>query len=380
MMIIAKKVRLLPTSEQEQKLWQSVGTARFVYNWTLNRQEENYKNGGKFIPDNELRKEITQLKKDELSWLNQVSNNVAKQAVKDCCVAYKNFFNGKAKRPRFKSRKKSKPSFFNDNVKLKVKEKSVLIEKVGWIKTNEQIPMNTKYTNPRISHDGKYWYLSVGIEQSLEDVQLTDVSLGIDVGVKDLAICSNGQVFKNVNKTKAVRKLEKRLRRLQKQVSRKYEMNKKQLQGGENRCQFAKTNNIIKLEKKIRLLHRRLKNIRSNHLHQTTNQIVKTKPSRIVMETLNVKGMMKNRHLSKAIQQQGLYEFKRQIQYKSEKYGISFVEADKWYPSSKACSYCGNVKVKLSLSERTYHCEACGESIDRDLNASINLSRYGLVL
>ena len=379
-MIIAKKVRLKPTPEQEQKLWQSVGIARFVYNWTLNRQEENYKNGGKFISDNELRKEITQLKKGELSWLNQVSNNVAKQAVKDCCVAYKNFFTGKTKKPRFKSRKKSKPSFYNDNVKLKVKEKSVLIEKVGWIKTNEQIPISVKYTNPRISHDGKYWYLSVGVEQSLEDVQLTDVSLGIDVGIKDLAICSDGQVFKNINKTKVVRKLEKRLKRLQKQISRKYEMNKKQLKGGESRCQFVKTNNIIKLEREIRLLHRRLKNIRSNHIHQTTNQIVKTKPSRIVMEALNIRGMMKNKHLSKAIQKQGLYEFKRQIQYKCEKHGIEFVEADKWYPSSKTCSCCGNVKVKLSLSERTYHCEACSVSIDRDLNASINLSRYGLVL
>lgn len=379
-MIIAKKVRLKPTPEQEQKLWQSVGIARFVYNWTLNHQEENYKNGGKFISDNELRKEITQLKKGELSWLNQVSNNVAKQAVKDCCAAYKNFFTGKAKKPRFKSRKKSKPSFYNDNVKLKVKEKSVLIEKVGWIKTNEQIPISVKYTNPRISHDGKYWYLSVGVEQSLEDVRLTDVSLGIDVGIKDLAICSDGQVFKNINKTKVVRKLEKRLKRLQKQISRKYEMNKKQLKGGESRCQFVKTNNIIKLEREIRLLHRRLKNIRSNHIHQTTNQIVKTKPSRIVMEALNIRGMMKNKHLSKAIQKQGLYEFKRQIQYKCEKHGIEFVEADKWYPSSKTCSCCGNVKVKLSLSERTYHCEACSVSIDRDLNASINLSRYGLVL
>lgn len=377
---MAKKVRLFPTPEQEQKMWQSVGTARFVYNWALNRQEDNYKNGGKFISDGDLRKEITQLKKSDLNWLNQVSNNVAKQAVKDCCVAYKNFFTGKSKKPRFKSRKKSKASFFNDNYKLKTKEMSVLIEKIGWIKTNEQIPMGVKYTNPRISHDGKYWYLSVGIEQDLETVELTDVSLGIDVGIKDLAICSDGQVFKNINKTKAVRKLEKRLRRLQRQVSRKYEMNKKQTKGGENRCQFVKTNNIVKLEREIKLLHRRLKNIRSNYAHQTTNQIVKTKPSRIVMETLNIRGMMKNKHLSKAIQKQGLYEFKRQLQYKCEKLDISFVETDKWYPSSKMCSHCGNVKVKLSLSERTYHCSECGQSIDRDLNAAINLSRYGLVL
>lgn len=139
---------------------------------------------------------------------------------------------------------------------------------------------------------------------------------------------------------------------------------------------FVKTSNIIKLEKQIRLIHRRLSNIRNNHLHQATTKIVKTKPSKVVMETLNIKGMMKNRHLSKAIAQQGLYEFKRQLDYKCQLYGIEFVEADKWYPSSKTCSECGHVKTRLSLSERTYICEDCGVVIDRDYNASINLSRY----
>ena len=143
-MIISKKVRLLPTKEQEEKLWQSVGTARFIYNWTLNRQLENFKNGGKFIQDGKLRKEITQLKKSELYWLNEVSNNVAKQAVKDCCNAYKNFFKGLVNKPSFKSKKKSRPSFYNDPIKLKVKEKKVLIEKVGWIKINEQLPSDVK--------------------------------------------------------------------------------------------------------------------------------------------------------------------------------------------------------------------------------------------
>ena len=368
-MILSKKIRIIPSKEQEQKLWQSVGTARFIYNWTLARQEENYKNGGKFISNNDLRKEITQLKKDELLWLNEVSNNVAKQAVKDGCNAYKRFFEGQSSRPRFKSRRKSKPSFYNDTSKLKVKPKTVLIEKVGWIKTSEQIPMNVKYTNPRVSFDGKYWYLSVGIEKEKPMVELTDESIGIDIGIKDLAICSNEMTFENINKTKTVRKLEKRLRRLQRKVSRKYQINKKGRK-------FVKTSNIIKLEKQIRLLHRRLSNIRNNHLHQATTKIVKTKPSRVVMETLNIKGMMKNRHLSKAIAKQGLYEFKRQMQYKCEFYGIEFVEADRWYPSSKICSKCGHKKAKLSLSERTYICEECGLKIDRDFNASINLSRY----
>ena len=232
--------------------------------------------------------------------------------------------------------------------------------------------MGVKYTNPRVSFDGKYWYISIGIETEQPVVELTDESIGIDVGVKDLAICSNGMTFKNINKTKKVKKLEKKLRRLQRKVSRKYELNK---EGGK----FAKTSNIIKMEKQIKLLHRKLANIRSNHNHQAANKIVKTKSSRVVMETLNIKGMMKNKHLSKAMAKQCLYEFKRQMQYKCEFNGIEFVEADKWYPSSKTCSGCGHIKPKLSLSERTYICEECGCVIDRDYNASINLSKYGLV-
>ena len=369
-MILAKKVRIIPNVEQEQKLWKSAGTARFIYNWALARQEENYKNGGKFINDGDLRKEITLMKQtEEYKWLSGVSNNIAKQAVKDGCNAYKNFFKGLADKPKFKSRKKSKPSFYNDNLKLKVKSNMILIEKVGWIKTSEQLPMDVKYTNPRVSFDGKYWYISVGVENENSRVELTDESIGIDVGIKDLAICSNGMTFKNINKTRLVKKLEKRLRRLQRKISKKYELNK------EGR-KFVKTSNIIKLEKQIRLLYRRLSNIRNNHLHQATSKIVKTKPSRVVMETLNIKGMMKNKHLSKAIAQQGLYEFKRQLQYKCEFYEIKFIEADKWYPSSKTCSECGHVKAKLSLSERTYICKECGAVIDRDFNASINLSRY----
>lgn len=370
-MILAKKVRIKPTEEQTLKLWKSAGTSRWAYNWALAKQEENYKNGGKFISDGELRKELTVLKQsEELNWLFEVSNNITKQAIKDLCNAYKRFFKGQADKPRFKSRRKSKPSFYNDNVKLKVQKDKVLIEKVGWVKTAEQLPIDVKYTNPHVSFDGKYWYISVGIEQEFPKLELTDVSLGIDVGIKELAVCSNDYRSENINKTSLVRKLEKRLRRLQRQISRKYEMNKEG-----NR--YVKTCNIIKIEKKIRHLHRRLANIRVNHLHQSTNDIVKTKPYRIVMETLNIKGMMKNKHLSKAIAKQCLYDFKRQIQYKCEKYGIEFVEADSWYPSSKMCSNCGSMKKDLKLSDRIYKC-SCGNKIDRDLNAAINLSQYQL--
>lgn len=378
-MILAKKVRIIPNIEQEQKLRQSVGTARFIYNWTLARQEENYKNGGKFISDGDLRKELTSLKKtEELKWLNNVSNNVAKQAVKDACEAFKRFFKGLADKPKFKSRRKSKPSFYNDNVKLKVKENSVLIEKVGWIKTAEQVPMNVKYTNPRVSFDGKYWYISVGIEEKEPKSENTDISIGVDLGLKDLAIVSNiDEPFKNINKTKEVKKLKKKLKRKQIQVSRKYENGKIQIgKEGENRYKFTKTNNIKKLEIDIKLIQRRLSNIRLNYIHQTTTAIVKTKPCRIVVEDLNVKGMLKNKHLSKAIQEQCFYKFISILEYKSKFNSIEFVKADRFYPSSKTCSCCGAIKKDLKLTDRVFICPSCNHKIDRDKNASINLSRY----
>ncbi len=377
-MILAKKVRIIPNVEQEQKLWQSVGTARFIYNWTLVRQEENYKNGGKFINDGDLRKELTILKKSELNWLNEVSNNVAKQAVKDGCNAYKNFFKGLVDKPKFKSRRKSKPSFYNDTYKLKVKENLVLIEKVGWIKTVEQIPMDIKYTNPRVSFDGKFWYISVGIEKEEPISENTDISIGVDLGLKNLAIVSNiDKPFKNINKTKEVKRLKKKLKRKQKQVSRKYEDGKIQIgKEGENRYRFTKTNNIKKLEREIKLIQRRLSNIRLNHIHQVTTAIVKTKPCRIVVEDLNVKGMLKNKHLSKAIQEQCFHKFISILGYKSKFNGVKFVKADRFYPSSKTCSCCGEIKKDLKLKDRVFICPSCNYRIDRDKNASINLSRY----
>jgi len=367
------KVRLEPNNKQIAKLFQCSGTARFIYNWTLARQEENYKNGGKFISDSDLRKEITQLKKTEqYQWLNSISNNVAKQAVKDGCEAYKKFFKGLADKPRFKRRRKSKPSFYNDVIKIKFSSTHVQLEKLGKVKLSEygRIPTGVKYSNPRISFNGVHWYISVGIESIQEAVELTGESIGIDLGIKDLAICSNREEpYKSINKTKRVKKLEKKMRRLQRKVSNKYQLNKK---GGS----YVKTSNIVKLEKNIIKLHKSLDNIRTDYRHKVTTEIVKTKPSRIVMESLNVKGMMKNRHLSKVVAKQGFFEFKTMIQYKAEKYGIEFVEADKWFASSKTCSVCGYIKPKLSLSERTFVCERCGSAIDRDKNASINLSRY----
>lgn len=371
-MITSMKVRLEPNNKQSTKLFQSAGTARFIYNWTLGKQQENYKNGGKFISDNDLRKELTILKKTDLNWLNNISNNVAKQAVKDGCKAYKKYFKKLADKPKFKSRRKSKPSFYHDTDKIKFTKNHVQLEKIGIVKLSEQnrIPVNAKYSNPRITNDGVHWYISVGIEVQKVPVELTGESIGIDLGIKDLAICSNREEpYKNINKTKSVKKKEKKLRRLQRKVFKKYLLNKK---GGS----YVKTSNIVKLEKNIIKLHKSLDNIRTDYRHKITTEIVKTKPSRIVMETLNVKGMMKNRHLSKAIAKQGFFEFKTIMQYKSEKYGIEFVEAGIWYPSSKTCSECGYIKPKLSLSEREFVCECCGTVIHRDKNASINLSRY----
>lgn len=371
-MKIAIKVRLLPEQEQSILLWKSAGTARWAYNWCLNKQIENFEQKKKFISDGILRKEITQLKKtEEYKWLTEISAQIPKQAIKDCCLAFKRFFKKQAKFPKFKSRKKSEPSFYNDNVKLEVKSDKILIEKVGWLQLaeKERIPLNVKYYNPRITNDGKFWYISVAIDKDEEKIDLIKGSLGIDMGVKDLAVCSNGIKFKNINKSKNVKKIKKRLKRFQRQVSRKYEKNKKGVS-------YQKTCNIIKIEKRIKLLHRKLKNIRNNYIHHVTFAIVKTKLSRIVIEDLNISGMMKNRHLSKAIAEQCFYRFKETLKYKCERYGIQLIEADKWFPSSKMCSSCGHIKKNLKLSDRIYICEHCGLVIDRDLNASINLEHY----
>lgn len=372
-MITSLKIRLEPNNKQNSKMFGSSGVARWAYNWVIAKQEENYKNGGKFLNDNDLRKELTQIKKtEEFKWLNEYSNNVTKQAVKDSCEAYKKFFKKLSDKPKFKSRRRSKPAFYQDTEKTKFTETHVRLEKIGWVKLSEKgrVPADTKITNPRVTHDGLHWYIAVGIKIPDEAVELTGESIGIDMGLKDLAIVSNiEKPYENINKTKRVKKLDKRLRRLQRKVSRKYLKNKK---GGS----YCKTSNIIKTEKEIIKVHRKLDNIRTDYRHKLTTEIAKTKPSRIVMESLNVVGMMKNRHLSKSIAKQGFCEFKAMIKYKAEKYGIEFVEADKWYPSSKTCSCCGHIKPKLSLSERTFKCECCGAEIDRDKNAAINLSRY----
>ena len=227
-----------------------------------------------------------------------------------------------------------------------------------------------KYFNPRISFDGLNWFLTVGIETEPQEVTTLNDGIGIDLGIKDLAICSSGHVYKNINKTSRVRRLKKKQRRLQRKISRKYEKNKK---GG----RYEKTRNIIKSEKQLLRLTHKLTDIRTNYIQQVTTEIIKREPSFVVMEDLNVSGMMKNRHLAKAVQEQKLAEFYRIMQYKCEWYGIRLITADRFYASSKICSRCGNIKKDLKLSDRTYYCESCGAVIDRDMNAGINLYQYG---
>ena len=383
-MIKTIRVMLIPNNKQKTKLFQYANTARFAYNWALNREQENYKNGGKFISDGDLRKEFTQLKKsEEYSWLNNVSNNVTKQAIKDACEAYRDFFKGYTRFPRFKSKKHSVPKFYQDNVKIQFTDTHVKVEgfaaskkknkqKINWIRLAEHgriATENVKYSNPRIKYDGLNWYITVGIEYEDSATLPSKEGIGIDLGIKDFAICSDEHKYQNINKTQKIKKLEKRKRRLQRSISRKYEKNKKGVS-------YCKTSNIIKSEKELLKLNHRLTNIRQNYLHKVTSEIVKREPSFICIEDLNVKGMIKNRHLSKAVQQQCFGEFRRQIEYKSTWNNIPVIIADRWFPSSKLCSCCGNIKKGLKLSDRIYRCE-CGNVIDRDYQAALNLKRYG---
>ena len=384
-MIKTIRVMLIPNNQQRTRLFQFAGSARFAYNWALEQEKQNYEAGGKFLSDYELRKLFTQLKQEpSKQWLYTISNNVCKQAIKDAVIAYQKFFKGLAQHPKFKSRKRNRPSFYVDPVKIKFTGTHVKLESIAqskrksrqranWFRLAEhdRIPTTASYSNPRISFDGLNWYLTVGIEcEAPEAVPSTNDGIGIDLGVKDLAICSTGHVYKNINKSSRVRRLKKKLRRLQRKISRKYEKNKK---GGS----YQKTRNIVRSERRLLRITHRLTNIRTNYMHQVTTELVKREPSFIVLEDLNVSGMMKNRYLARVVQEQKLAEFYRIMQYKCNWHGIRLITADRFYASSKLCSVCGHKKPDLKLSDRIYRCEHCGTVIDRDYNASLNLYHYG---
>lgn len=376
-MIKSFKIRIYPTKVQEALIWKHIGSCRYIWNWMLAKQEEFYVAGEKHLSAFSMIKLLPPLKKDgEHDWLNEVSASSLQTVCQDLQKAYDRFFKKTSGFPKFKSRKRSKSSYpvrqniwFSGNV--------VTIEKLGKVKfkTDFTFPegLGHKFSNPRITNRNGKWILSFGMECENQTPHLTDISMGIDLGIKDLAIAEcNGQiVFHNINKSKKMKELRKKQKHLQRSISRKYEANK---QGQK----YIKTKNIERLENKLRKLYCHISNIRQNYIHQCTHALVSLFPSRVVMEDLNIKGMMKNRHLARAIQEQCLYEFIRQMKYKCEWNGIEFIQANRFYPSSKTCSCCGNIKRDLKLSDRTYKCDICGLKIDRDYNAAINLSKYAI--
>lgn len=377
-MIKTLKIRLLPTKEQEQLMWKHVGCSRWIYNYMLDLQKKRYDNGEKYLSAFGMINEVTPLKKqEEYSWLNEVSRQTLDRTCQDVNSAFQNFFSKRAKYPRFKSRKRSKPNFpVRDSIGcVYFQDGYAMLPKIGKVKykSNYITPQGNKqkFSNPRVSNRNGKWILTVGVEYENQVINKTSTSMGIDLGVKDLAVVAYGDkqlVFHNINKSKRVRNFKSKLKHLQRKVSRKYHTNKT----------WNKSRNIEKLEKQIAEIHYRLSNIRQNYIHQTTRKLVNLLPYRVVMEDLNVMGMMKNKHLSKQIQEQCFFEFIRQMQYKCEWAGIEFVQVDKFYPSSKTCSHCGSIKHNLKLSDRTFVCEECGHTLDRDYNAAINLMNYGM--
>lgn len=391
-MLRGMKIALDLTDEQEQQMWKSVGVARWSYNYAITRCKEQYLKHledttlPKTLTEGEIRKELTVLKNTTHSWLKEVGSNVIKRAVKDWEDARNRFFKGLGKPPKYKSKTTSKPSFYVNYESLRRVEGGFVGERLGFIKTTQplpRLPKGSHYKNPRISFDGKYWYLSFSYEVPEISVELTDLVIGVDLGVKTLATLSTGEFIDNINKSHRVKQLEKQLRREQRHLARQLQANTEGYltteKGGRKpiyKRPLELCSNIQETKRKIKLIYRKLHSIRMNHLHQTTSYLVKQLPKGIVIEDLNVKGMMKNRHLSKHIKDVMFYEFRRQLEYKCLQYGIYLVVADRFYPSSKTCSYCGNIKSDLKLKDRVYKCGSCGLEKDRDLNAAENLAYY----
>lgn len=372
------KIRLLPTKEQEELMYKHIGCCRFIWNWALEVQMKYYEDTKNHYSAFDLIKMLTPLKRQEkYFWLNEVSISSLQTVCRDLDKAYKDFFNRGFGHPKFKSKKNNKTTYPVCQNRFYFTEDFVKIAKLGKVKykTNYKVPIgkDTKFYNPRISLINNKWILTVGYEYENQVVELTDKIIGIDLGVKELAVVAYGDVgnnncliYKNINKSVEMKKLQKRLKRLQRNVSRKYNTNKS----------YEKTSNILKTEKQIKDLYYHIVNIRKNYIHQITHSLVELLPCKVVMEDLNVSGMMKNKHLSKAIGEQNFYEFIRQIKYKCEEKGIEFIQVDRFFPSSKTCSSCGCIKSDLKLSDRTFICEHCGNVIDRDYNAAINLMQY----
>jgi putative transposase len=388
-MIIAKKVRLIPTSEQERLLFNYLGCARFAYNHCKKLSDKYYKLFGKSVSQVDLQKYFTKMKKrKKFAWLNDINAQVPKQASRDFDTArersFKNFGNGY--HINWKSKHKDLiQSFYSNYETIQFTKKGVVLQSVrdtkknrdkglifGEIRTSSKLPRNRVPSNPRVSYDGRYWWLSVGFREFFEPQELTGESIGVDVGIKELYVASNEMSRRNINKDAKVKKLMKRKKSAQRDMSRRFVKGTK-----------IQSNNYEKAKKEHLRLSRKLTDIRNNHIHQATNELVKVKPSRIVVEDLKIANLMKNKKLSKAFTYQKLNMFFRCLKYKCEKNGIEYVKADKWFASSKTCSCCGNIydhriqsEGQWSLKIRKWTCVHCNSNHDRDLNASINLSRW----
>ncbi len=381
------KTELNPTLEQIQQIQKTIGTCRFVYNFYIAHNKEIYESEKKFVSGMDFQKWLNHVylkENPELIWIKEVSSKSVKQSMMNAEKAFKNFIYKKAGFPRFKKKNQSnvKMYFVKTDAKTVIpcERHRIKIPTLGWVKLKEKGYLPTSKQGYRIKSGtvsckaGRY-YVSVLIDMpDREKLQLKDGGIGIDLGVKEFAVMSNHTIKRNINKTAKLKKLEKQLKREQCCLSRKYEESKKynKKKGESYREQHVSGQNIQKQVLKVQKLHQRIDQIRTDYINQCVNEIVKAKPSYITMEDLNIKGMMRNRHLSKAVASQKFYEFRVKLEAKSREWGIEVRIVDRWYPSSKICHECGCIKKDLKLSDREYICE-CGYHADRDFNASLNL-------
>lgn len=370
-----------PNPEQKQIINRTIGTCRYIYNFYLAHNKDSYDKEKKFVSGIDFSKWLNNEflpNNIEYGWIKDVSSKSVKQSIMNAERAFKNFFKGKSNFPKFKKKSKSdvKMYFVKTDAKVIIhcERHRIKVPTLGWVQLKEKgyIPTNKLIKSGTISYKAGRYYVSVLVEDGLEDykkTQLNNFGIGVDLGVKDFAVCSNDNIYKNVNKTTKVKKLEKKLKREQRKLSRKYESLKKRNKTMKGE---ATRQNIQKQVLTVQKIHHTLDSIRTNYLNNIVNDLVKTKPSYITIEDLNVSGMMKNRHLSKAVAQQKFFEFRTKLEYKCKQRGIELRIADKFYPSSKMCHECGCIKSDLRLSDRTYICD-CGYTADRDYNASLNL-------
>ena len=370
------KTEINPSEEQKVKIRKTIGTCRFIYNFYLAHNKELHENGKKFMSSNKFRVWLNNEyvpKHPEYSWIKEAYSKAVTQAVNNGQTAFTRFFNHKSAFPRFKKKGKSnvKMYFVKNNPKdCRCERHRINIPSLGWVRIKEKgyIPTTKDgyvIKSGHVSIKADRYYISVLIE--IPDNRIANNSnegIGIDLGLKDFAVVSNGTSYKNINKSAKLKKLEKQLIREQRSLSRKYENVKK---GGS-----TQRANIQKQRLKVQKLHHRIDNIRTDYINKTIAEIVKTKPSYITIEDLNVKSMMKNRHLSKAVASQKFYEFRTKLQAKCNENGIELRVVDRWFPSSKTCHCCGAIKKDLKLSDRTFTCD-CGYIEDRDFNAALNL-------